>query len=216
MNPIGRVVVAGLAFLLISGLLLFGYLYSKYSREIDEKLAAGPFRNASKIYAAPHVLSLGDPLDKEELIMQLRRSGYSEASGNPVGHYVMRGDSIEVYPGPDSYFARDGGLVRIADGKISQIVSLADNSVRNQYQLEPELITNLFDRSRQKRRMVRYEDLPKVLVEAVVSVEDKRFFSHAGFDPIRIVKAVLVDVSTGRHAEGASTISMQLARGFFL
>jgi penicillin-binding protein 1B len=216
MNPIGRVVVAGMAFLLISGLLLFGYLYSKYSREIDEKLAAGPFRNASKIYAAPHVLSLGDPLDKEELILQLRRSGYSEASGNPVGHYVMRGDSIEVYPGPDSYFARDGGLVRIADGKISQIVSLADNSVRNQYQLEPELITNLFDRSRQKRRMVRYEDLPKVLVEAVVSVEDKRFFKHAGFDPIRIVKAVLVDVSTGRHAEGASTISMQLARGFFL
>lgn len=55
-----------------------------------------------------------------------------------------------------------------------------------------------------------------MLIEAIVSVEDKRFFSHSGFDPIRIVKAVMVDVSTGRHAEGASTISMQLARGFFL
>jgi penicillin-binding protein 1B len=216
MSPLGRIVLAGLAFFLVSGLLLFGFLYSKYSREIDEKLAIGPFRNASRIYAAPHVLSLGDPIDREELIGQLRRSGYSEASGNPIGHYVMRGDSIEIYPGPDSYFARDGGLVRIADNRISQIVSLADNSVRNQYQLEPELVTNIFDRTRQKRRMVRYEDLPKFLIQAVVSVEDKRFFNHSGFDPIRIAKALIVDVSTGRHAEGASTISMQLARGFFL
>lgn len=215
-SPIGRAFLAGTGFLLVSGLLVFGYLYSKYSREIDEKLAVGPFRNASRIYAAPHVLSLGDPLDREELIGQLRRSGYSEDSGNPIGHYKLRGEAIEVYPGPDSFFARDGGLIRIADDKISQIVSLADNSTRNQYQLEPELVTNLFDRSRQKRRILRYEDIPKVLVNAVVSVEDKRFFHHAGFDPIRIVKAILVDVSSGRHAEGASTISMQLARGFFL
>ena len=216
MSPVGRVVLAGMAFFFISGLLLFGFLYSKYSREIDEKLAAGPFKNASRIYAAPHLLSLGDPLDREELVLQLRRSGYSDSTGNPVGHYTLRGDSIEIYPGPESYFARDGGLVRIADGRISEIVSLVDNSVRNQYQLEPELVTNIFDRSRQKRRMTRYEDLPKLLVEAVVSVEDKRFFNHSGFDPIRIAKALFVDISTGRHAEGASTISMQLARGFFL
>lgn len=215
-SRVGRIVLALSAFLLVSGLLAFGFLYSKYSREIDEKLAIGPFRNASRIYAAPHVLALGDPIDRDELVAQLRRSGYSEASGNPMGHYVLRGDAVEIYPGPDSYFARDGGLVRIVDGSITQILSLADNSVRNQYQLEPELVTNLFDRSRQKRRMVRYEDLPKLLVNAVVSVEDKRFFSHAGFDPIRIAKAVMVDVSTGRHAEGASTITMQLARGFFL
>lgn len=216
LSPIGRIFVAATAFIFISGLLVFGFLYSRYSREIDEKLAAGPFRDASRIYAAPHVLSVGDQIDADELVTQLRRSGYSEASGNPVGHYVVRGESIEIYPGPDSYFARDGGLIKVSGGKINQIVSLADNSARTQYQLEPELVTNLFDRSRQKRRMVRYEDLPKVLVNAVVAVEDKRFFSHSGFDPIRIVKAVLVDISTGRKNEGASTISMQLARGFFL
>ena len=216
LNPVGRIILATLAFLFIASVLLFGFLYSKYSREIDEKLAAGPFRNASKVYAAPHVLALGDPLDREELVGQLRRSGYSDAAGNPVGRYVLRGDAIEIYPGPDSFFARDGGLVRIADGKISQIVSLADNSVRNQYLLEPELVTNIFDRSRAKRRMTRYEDLPKQLIQAVTSVEDKRFFKHSGFDPIRIVKALVVDISSGRHAEGASTISQQLARGFFL
>jgi penicillin-binding protein 1B len=216
MHPVGRAVLAAMTLLFVAFILGFGYLYSKYSREIEEKLAAGPFRNASRIYAAPRVLSMGDALDRDELVVQLRRSGYSESAGNPIGHYTLRGESIEIYPGPDSFFARDGGLVRMANGKITQIVSLADNSPRNQYQLEPELVTNLFDRTREKRRMVRYEDMPKVLVNAVVSVEDKRFFKHSGFDPIRIVKAVIVDVSSGKKSEGASTISMQLARGFFL
>lgn len=215
-HPIGRIFLGTAAFLLVGGLLGFGYLYSKYSREIDAKLAAGPFGNASRIYAAPHVLSVGDTLDRAELVSQLRKSGYSESNNNPTGYYALRGDSVEIYPGPDSYFARDGGVIKIADDKIKQIISLADNSSRNQYLLEPELVTNMFDRSRTKRRMVRFEDLPKVVVNAVTAVEDKRFWSHSGFDPIRIVKAVMVDVASGKKSEGASTISMQLARGFFL
>lgn len=215
-HPVGRVVLGTVAFLLVAGLLGFGYLYSKYSREIDAKLASGPFGNASRIYAAPHVLSVGDTIDRAELVAQLRKSGYSESNNNPTGYYALRGDSVEIYPGPDSYFARDGGVVKIGDEKIRQIISLADNSSRNQYLLEPELVTNMFDRSRTKRRMVRYEDIPKVVVNAVTAVEDKRFWSHSGFDPIRIAKAVMVDVASWRKAEGASTISMQLARGFFL
>ncbi|MDX2268104.1 MAG: PBP1A family penicillin-binding protein [Bryobacter sp.] len=215
-HPVGRIFFGTLAFLFIAGLLAFGFVYSRYSKEIDAKLAAGPFGNASRIYAAPHVVRVGDELEKDELVLQLRRSGYSASNNNPLGYYAVRSDAVEIYPGPDSYFARDGALLRIVDGKVQQIISLADNSSRTQYQLEPELVTNTFDRSRQKRRMVRYEDLPKVVVDAVVSVEDKRFFSHAGFDPIRIAKAVFVDISTASKTEGASTLTMQLARGLFL
>ena len=64
--------------------------------------------------------------------------------------------------------------------------------------------------------MVKFPDIPKVVVEAVTSIEDKRFFQHAGFDPIRIMKAVYVDVKEGRKEQGASTLSMQTARMFFL
>ena len=53
-------------------------------------------------------------------------------------------------------------------------------------------------------------------MDAVTSAEDKRFFQHAGFDPIRIIKAVYVDVKEGRKDQGASTLSMQLARMFWL
>ena len=97
---------------------------------------------------------------------------------------------------------------------MTQIISLADNTDRTEYTLEPELISNLFDKNREKRRLVKYEDIPPVLVHAVVSAEDKRFFQHSGFDPIRIIKAAYVDVREHRYAQGASTLSQQLARMF--
>jgi len=84
------------------------------------------------------------------------------------------------------------------------------------YKLEPQLITNLFDRNREKRRLVKFADIPKVLIDAVTSAEDKRFFQHQGFDPLRIMKAVYVDLKEGRKEQGASTLSQQLAKNLWL
>jgi len=81
--------------------------------------------------------------------------------------------------------------------------------------LEPELITNLFDSSREKRRVVRFDDLPKDLVDAVLAAEDKRFFEHGGLDIVRVFGAALADLRRGQKAQGASTIDMQVARSFF-
>jgi penicillin-binding protein 1B len=63
---------------------------------------------------------------------------------------------------------------------------------------------------------VRFNEIPKPLVEAVVSAEDKHFFQHSGFDMSRILKAAYVDLKEGRKEQGASTLTMQLARGFWL
>jgi len=107
-------------------------------------------------------------------------------------------------------------VIKFTGHKVTQIISLADNTDRTEYTLEPELISNLFDKNREKRRLVKYEDIPPLLVHAVVSAEDKRFFQHSGFDPIRIIKAAYIDVSEHRYAQGASTLSQQLARMFWL
>ncbi len=64
---------------------------------------------------------------------------------------------------------------------------------------------------------MRYEDLPPMLVNAILSAEDKRFFEHGGFDFIRIAGAAWADLRhTSQHYQGASTITMQVARTFFL
>ena len=206
------VFVAGFALVLC----IFIFYYIKYSRLIEQKLAAGPFANTSMLFAAPRLVGMGEETTLQDVVGSLRRAGYTESASNRIGHYSLTPTEVDIYPGPDSFFRRDDGVIRFEKGKVSSIISLADNTSRTEWTLEPELISNLFDKRREKRRLVRYEDIPPILVNAIVSIEDKRFFQHAGFDPIRIVKAAYVDVKLQRYAEGASTLSQQLARQFWL
>jgi len=168
------------------------------------------------LFASPRTVAVGDQATPVEITNELRHSGYTESSSNRMGYFAMKPDEVDVYPGPDSYFRREEGVIKFSKGKVAQIISLADNTDRTEYTLEPELISNLFDKNREKRRYVRYEDIPPVLVHAVVSAEDKRFFQHSGFDPIRIIKAAYIDMREHRYAQGASTLSQQLARSLWL
>lgn len=217
LHPIGKAILGTAVALFIVGLGFFTYFYVYYAKLIDEKLAVGPFAKTSRIYAAPSVVSVGETATLQELADYLVRCGYTTSRTNTVGWYNLREDAIEIFPGSESYFDKDeSGVIKIHQGKVKQIISLPDNTERTRYSLEPELITNLFDKNRQKRRLVKFEDLPKHLVDAVTSVEDKRFFEHSGFDPLRILKSAYMDISTGRKAYGASTLTMQLARGLWL
>lgn len=204
----------GVAAVLLS---ILGFYYSKYARLTDEKLAQGPFPNSSLLYAAPRVVGIGDSGTPRDFAALLRQGGYVEdARTNPSGWFHVRPDAVEVFPGDHSYTGSEPGVIHFEDGKISSITGLSDNSGRTEYTLEPQLLSSLFDKNREKRRLVRYEDIPPVLVHAVISIEDKRFFQHSGFDPIRIVKALFVDLKTHRRAEGASTLTQQLAKMLWL
>src|ERR1017187_4226322 len=216
LGPVGRVLLIGFALFSVLGIGAFTFFYAKYSRLIDQKLRNGPFANTAKIFAGAESVSVGDVATPIRIAAELRRSGYTDSIRNTIGYYQLQPNSIEIFPGADSYFEQEAGVVKLAGGRISQIVSLRDNPARGQYQLEPQLITNVSGPSREKRRMVKYGDIPKVMIDAVTSAEDKRFFQHSGFDPVRIVKAAYVDLREGRKDQGASTLSQQLARMFWL
>jgi penicillin-binding protein 1B len=208
-NPWGKAFLLAFIMTIGVGVSAFVYVYDKYARLTDEKLRAGPFSNTSLLYAAPRPVEAGQESSVTELADYLRRCGYSESSSNRLGWFHLRTDAIEINPGPDSYDS-EGAVIKIRGGKIAQIISQRDQTERTQYLLEPELITNLFDKRREKRRIVHFNDIPKVMVDALLAAEDKHFFTHAGFDPVGIVRAAWKDV-TEHRMEGASTLSMQLA-----
>src|SRR4029077_7220410 len=81
---------------------------------------------------------------------------------------------------------------------------------------EPELITYLFDESREKKRTVHYEEYPDHLIKAVLAIEDRRFFSPPGLDPFRIVGAAIRNLKAESYIQGGSTITQQLVKNFFL
>ena len=67
----------------------------------------------------------------------------------------------------------------------------------------------------EKREKVTYDELPEVLVDAIIATEDSRFFQHNGFDAPRFIKATFGQLTQGSEAGGASTLSMQVTKNSF-
>ena len=214
-SPWGRAFLIAFAITVSTGLGVFTYYYQKYARVTEEKLKAGPFANTSLLYAAPRPVAVGEEAQISDISDYLRRAGYTESSNNRLGWFHARPGAIEINPGPEAYDS-EGAVIKIERGKVAQIISLRDQTERTEYQLEPELITNLFDKKREKRRIVHFNDIPQVMVNAVLAAEDKHFFQHAGFDPMGIARAMWVDLKQRRESQGASTLTNQLARTLWL
>ena len=201
------------AFLVGAG--VFTYYWIHFSHMIDERLSGQVFGHTSHIYSAPESVFVGEAMKPNDLAGRMVNNGYSEANGQ-AGTIRVGKSFVEIHPSQDSYFDGSNALrVDFAGGEVSSIRQLSDNASVGAAEIEPELLTNLFDDSREKRRVVRFADLPPQLVDAVLAAEDKRFFEHGGFDPIRVFGAALADLRLGVRAQGASTIDMQVARSFF-
>ncbi|HVV47413.1 MAG TPA: PBP1A family penicillin-binding protein [Bryobacteraceae bacterium] len=216
MHPVGKAFLVLALVTVVSGAGVFIYYYQKYAKLIDERLKGGPFTTTSRIYAAPEAIAVGEITSPADIATELRAAGYSESSRNTMGYYVVKPDSMDIFPGAESYFRQEPAAVKFARGKISRIISLRDNTDRPEYELEPQLVTNLHSANREKQRLVRYDDIPVILREAILSAEDKRFFSHPGFDMLGILRTAWVDLKHGRKEQGASTLTMQLSRYLFL
>lgn len=68
----------------------------------------------------------------------------------------------------------------------------------------------------ERRSIIRIDDVPEVMTHAIVAAEDDRFFEHSGVDLLGIARAAFANVAAGGRTQGGSTITMQLARNFFL
>jgi penicillin-binding protein 1B len=198
---------------------VFSFYYFKYKKIVDDRLTKPLFENTAQIYAAPREVRVGQKLTARSVALELSQAGYHEnaqSSASPMGTFSLNEGSIAVHPGPQSYHAQDGATINFAEGKVSGLTG--DNGQElAAYELEPVLITGLSeDKDRTKRRLITYDELPHDLVPAVLAIEDRRFFEHSGVNYFRMMEAGLNDLRSGKRQQGGSTLTMQLARGFFL
>ena len=217
--PVGLVLaLLGLLFaVFVAAAGTYTYYWFSFGRMIDQRLAGHVNQESARIYTAPTPIFTGEKLPESRLVEDLQRAGYSGSKGGSApGWFTVQGNVVEVHPEQESYFAGKNALrVEFAGNAIRRIWLLDDQSLPTNAQIEPQLLTNLFGSEREKRRKVRFEDIPKVLVDAVLSAEDKRFFEHPGFDIVRILGAAWADLRHDAKAQGASNLTMQVARSFF-
>src|SRR6266496_5591942 len=112
------------ASLLVVG--FFSYCYEKYDRIIEQRFRGPVFASSAKIYAAPRVVRAGSAITTREIAAALRRTGYSENTGESrLGSYRARGSSIEIMPGPESYHSPEAATITVSEGKVVSISGAA-------------------------------------------------------------------------------------------
>ena len=97
-------------------------------------------------------------------------------------------------------------------------------SPTNLQTIAPPVKTLVYDRNeklvheffKENRSIVPLREIPRPLIQAILAIEDRRFYSHWGIDPIRLARALITDLVARRPKQGGSTITQQLARNLFL
>jgi penicillin-binding protein 1B len=190
--------------------------YKHYSQIIDARLATGYLTSRPGLYAAPRVLQAGQKLSHEKLINALRRAGYLETSASNVwsGSFVVNGSAIEIRPGKTG--RKQPALVRVVftGDEITEITG--DDGALDSFTLEPEVLSNDLSAKAGKREALSYDEIPPVLVKAVLAIEDRRFFDHSGVDVNGLLRAALRNAGEERLGQGGSTITQQLVKNTYL
>jgi penicillin-binding protein 1B len=218
-DPLVKALVAGFLFCGLLFMAVFAFFYVKYERIVDRRMAGPIFNNTARIYARPRTIKVGEKLTAAETVGYLKRAGYSEQgkdAESPIGQYRLSGNSLVVMPGEESFHAVEKATIVFGDGKVSSI-GLIGHEAPSAYELEPQMLTSLFgSQDRSKRQLVTFDEIPKDMVDAVVAIEDRRFFQHSGVNYFRLMEAAASDIMHAHRGQGGSTLTMQLSRGFFL
>jgi penicillin-binding protein 1B len=230
--PTGRwakyalVVAAGLA---IIASFAMSYYYVQFSRIIDARLHGERDRVIPRVFARPLTLHTGQGINSGDLVARLNDVGYTERSRvERPGEFALNPSSIVILPKggeqtgkavqvsfaqPKVVKTAKGVRMTPAVSRVDQIT--VDRRVVDHATLDAPMLTALVTGSREKRRRVALSTIPARVQQAVLAIEDRRFYTHPGLDPISIVAAVFTNLTSDKRV-GRSTITQQLSRMFFL
>jgi penicillin-binding protein 1B len=193
------------------------YLASLYN-DISQLIAQRRAALTSAIYSAPLEIIVGDEIGPLHLIDRLERLSYSRVQQpSHPGEYSMEPGTMAIYV--REFRLSDRGypatLIRLTfDG--GRVTGIADSFgvAQPQAMLEPEIIGRLLPDAPAERVEVSLNDVPPYLIKGLLATEDRFFYYHFGFDPVRIIEAAITDLHSHRLSQGASTLTQQLARTF--
>ena len=200
----------------IAGGTVFVHYYNIYATIIDRRLSGEVFQDTAKIYATPYIVYVGQELTPQNIIVRLRRAGLEPRENTPSEPATYQfvssdaGASIIISPETGADYRLD-----FSGTTVERIVEMLTGFQMENTPLPPEFVTSLFDETRGKRRLLKWEQLPPHLTDAVIASEDQRFYRHFGIDLIRGAGAAIANMR-GQQRQGASTLTMQLAGSFFL
>ena len=208
-----------IAALVLLALVLSGYLFA-FTVTVRDRLSRHRWQIPSRVFSDAEILFPGERIGKSEFIDMLKMRGYRKCTGPPErpGEFFAGRGRVIVYlrnfAYPDHHFKGFVLTVRF-DGVGIKALQRSGASL-DLVMLEPVEIAELFGKNKEIRHLISFDQAPKYLVDAILAIEDKRFFHHHGIDWRGIIRAFYQDFRHGKIVQGGSTLTQQLVKNYFL
>lgn len=197
-----------------------GAYMMQLSDEITTSFEGQRWAVPARVYARSLELYAGAPISGERLSSELQYLGYREVSSpNSTGTWAMNGGRLLLRSRPFTFW--DGAEpersldIRLAGGKITSVMDHGSGAELDLVRLEPLEIGSIYPRDNEDRVILTPKDIPQMLKDALITIEDRNFYDHFGIDPRGITRAAFSTLVKGRR-EGGSTITQQLVKNYFL
>lgn len=187
---------------------------------VREKFEGKRFSLPAKVYARPLELFSGKELPASALHWELQRLGYRRVQqvrdagqySTAQNQFIIHSKAFTYWDGPQS--AQLWSLT-FSGGVLVALKNMRSGENQDLVRLEPLLIGGIYPDKNEDRELVRYQQLPQHFLDALIAVEDQRFYDHRGVD-IRAIGRAFVTTVSGGGIQGGSTITQQLVKNFFL